>query len=118
MDARIYSVIRRDGITLYRLNIFASIFIVLVEILLTLILLISIKLNAGTEVLICLGILLIVTPIGFYKLYKRRFKYYKTVRLKDILYEFLKPSNSSCNHYHGRRIKIEKISISASRKKG
>lgn len=118
MDARIYSVIRRDAVSLYRLNIFASIFIVAAEALLLLLLLIAVKLNAGVEIQVTLGCILVAFPILSIKYYRRRFKYYSVVRLKDLIYELLKPSTTNCNNYYRRPPTIPQISISTSRKRG
>lgn len=118
MDARIYSVIRRDALSLWKLNLFASIFIVCIEAVLLLLLLIAVKLNAGTEILVTLGVLLLAVPIICIKYYRKKFKYYGVVRLKDMIYELLKPSSTYCNNYHGRKTSIQKISISNTRKRG
>jgi hypothetical protein len=118
MDARIFSMIRRDGTTLYKLNVFASIFIVLCELVLVFIFLILIKLNTGLGVLILFAVLLVGIPIGVFKFYKRRFKYYSVVRLKDIIYEIIKPKRTRCQNAYRQRPVIVKINIAEARKHG
>lgn len=120
MDARIYSVIRRDGTTFYRLNIFASIFILLAEILLVLITIILFKVNASAELLIVFTILCIGWPIIALKYYQKVFKYHRVVRFKDIYLTLLAPRRSIVNNYYGRKKKlaINTINISAHRKRG
>jgi hypothetical protein len=118
MDARIYTIIRRDAVSLYRLNIFASMFIVAAEAILLLLLLIAVKLNAGVEVLIVLGCMLAAFPFLSVKYYRKRFRYYSVVRLKDIIYELLKPSSTHCNNYYRKLPTIPTIRISATRKRG
>lgn len=118
MDARIFSLIRRDGRTIYGLNIYASIFLLIGEIIFLFVLLILIKVNAGVELLITFGALLIVFPVAIYKYYKKVFKYYSVVRCKDIINEILKPSSYRCNNYYVRKVKLSKVSIEGTRKKG
>jgi hypothetical protein len=120
MDARIYSVIRRDGTTFYRLNIFASIFILLVEIVIVLIDIILAKVNASAELLIVFAVLSIGWPVIALKYYQKVFKYHRVVRFKDIYLTLLAPPKTVVNNYHGRRKKlaINTINISAHRKRG
>ncbi len=120
MDARIYSVIRRDGTTFYRLNIFASIFILLVEIILVLFDIIFVKANASAELLIVFVILTFGWPVIALKFYQKVFKYHRVVRFKDIYLTLLAPRRTIVNNYPARKknLAIKTINISAHRKRG
>lgn len=99
MDTRVFSLARRDGVTLFKMNVFAFITIFTIEFILILVMLLIYKLEIEDTLVFILAIICIIFPIITIRFYKKITKYQKIVRLKDLIYYF-KPKVTRVNNYY------------------
>jgi hypothetical protein len=111
MDTRVFSLARRDGVTLFKMNVFVFIIMVLIEAILIFIMILFNKFDADTTLVFILVTLCIAFPFVYIKIYRNATKYLTIVRFKDIMY-YLQPKYTRLNHYYGNSSKkIVQISI-------
>ena len=99
MDTRVFSLARRDGVTLFKMNVFAFITIFTTEFVLILVMLLIYKLQIENTLVLILAVISIVFPVITIRIYKKITKYQKIVRLKDLIYYF-KPKVTRINNYY------------------
>ena len=116
MDARIFSQIRKDGLAPFGLNIFAFFFLLGIELVIFVVTMLLYKLTNFIIGQAVLGCLFLVIPFVYIKLYKKTFLYYRVVRLRDIINEFVIPTETICNNYRSCKPSIKSISIKELRK--
>ena len=116
MNARLFSYIRRDGQAPLGLNIFVFIWLVASLGILVITGLILVKFNVSIQFVAAFWIFTISYTIAIVWYYRRTFKYYKIVRLKDIIYAMFERKKTVCNNFHFKKATIQNISIKKERK--